>query len=63
MEFFPNAALKHVENFKRLSQGGFYNGTLFHRIDKILLYKVEIQIQDKMAPVGNNGILDIQDFR
>ena len=35
MEFFHNAAApKHVENFKRLSQGGFYNGTLFHRIDK-----------------------------
>lgn len=34
MEFFPNAAPKHVESFKKLSQGGFYNGTLFHRIDK-----------------------------
>ena len=34
MEFFPNAALKHVENFKRLSQRGFNNRTLFHRIDK-----------------------------
>ena len=34
MEFFPNAAPKHLENFKKLSQGGFYNGTLFHRIDK-----------------------------
>jgi cyclophilin family peptidyl-prolyl cis-trans isomerase len=55
MKFFPNAAPKHLENFKKLSQGGFYNGTLFHRIDKDLLYKVEIQIQDKMAPVGNNG--------
>lgn len=34
MEFFPNAASKHVDSFKILSQGGFYNGTLFHRIDK-----------------------------
>jgi dolichyl-diphosphooligosaccharide---protein glycosyltransferase len=34
MEFFPNAAPKHVESFKKLSQGGFYNETLFHRIDK-----------------------------
>jgi peptidyl-prolyl cis-trans isomerase B (cyclophilin B) len=33
MELFPNAASKHVESFKKLSQGGFYNGTL-HRIDK-----------------------------
>ena len=33
MEFFPNAVSKHVDSFKILSQGGFYNGTL-HRIDK-----------------------------
>jgi dolichyl-diphosphooligosaccharide---protein glycosyltransferase len=34
MEFFTNAPPKYVEKFKKLSQGGFYNGTLFHRIDK-----------------------------
>jgi dolichyl-diphosphooligosaccharide--protein glycosyltransferase len=34
MEFFSNAAPKHVENFKRLSQARLYNGTLLHRIDK-----------------------------
>jgi dolichyl-diphosphooligosaccharide---protein glycosyltransferase len=34
MEFFPNAAPNHVENFKKLAREGFYNGTLFHRIDK-----------------------------
>jgi dolichyl-diphosphooligosaccharide--protein glycosyltransferase len=32
VEFFPNAAPKHVDNFVNLSNEGFYNGTLFHRI-------------------------------
>ena len=30
--FFPNDAPKHVENFIKLSQSGFYDGVLFHRI-------------------------------
>jgi len=30
--FFPNDAPKHVENFLILSQTGFYDGVLFHRI-------------------------------
>ncbi|MEW6604059.1 MAG: peptidylprolyl isomerase [Thermoproteota archaeon] len=33
MEFFPNAAPNHVKNFIDLANKGFYNGTLFHRID------------------------------
>jgi dolichyl-diphosphooligosaccharide--protein glycosyltransferase len=33
IEFFPNAAPNHVENFIELANQGFYNGTLFHRID------------------------------
>ena len=32
IEFFPKAAPKHVENFMKLANEGFYNGTLFHRI-------------------------------
>jgi dolichyl-diphosphooligosaccharide--protein glycosyltransferase len=32
MEFFPNAAPNHVENFIELANGGLYDGTLFHRI-------------------------------
>ena len=30
--FFPDKAPKHVENFIKLSQSGFYNGTIFHRV-------------------------------
>ena len=32
IEFFPNEAPKHVENFKKLSKEGFYDGLAFHRI-------------------------------
>ena len=32
IEFFLNDAPKHVENFIKLSQSGFYDDTLFHRI-------------------------------
>ncbi len=34
IEFFPNAAPKHVENFKTLAKKGFYNGVKFHRVIK-----------------------------
>ncbi|MCH8314121.1 MAG: peptidylprolyl isomerase [Nitrospinae bacterium] len=32
IEFFPNEAPNHVENFIKLTESGFYDGTLFHRI-------------------------------
>ena len=32
IEFFPNVAPNHVENFVTLSENGFYEGTMFHRI-------------------------------
>jgi peptidyl-prolyl cis-trans isomerase B (cyclophilin B) len=32
IEFFPNDAPNHVKNFITLSNQGFYDGTLFHRI-------------------------------
>lgn len=32
IEFFPDVAPKHVENFKKLASTGFFDGTLFHRI-------------------------------
>ncbi|HSE43099.1 MAG TPA: peptidylprolyl isomerase [Acidobacteriota bacterium] len=33
-EFYPNAAPKHVENFKALARKGFYDGVKFHRVIK-----------------------------
>lgn len=34
VEFWPDVAPKTVENFKKLSRDGFYDGTAFHRIMK-----------------------------
>jgi dolichyl-diphosphooligosaccharide--protein glycosyltransferase len=34
IEFFPDAAPRHVSSFILLANKGFYDGTLFHRIDK-----------------------------
>ena len=35
--FWPDAAPKTVENFKKLAKSGFYDGTLFHRIIKTFM--------------------------
>jgi peptidyl-prolyl cis-trans isomerase B (cyclophilin B) len=32
VEFFPDKAPGHVENFVKLSEKGFYDGTVFHRV-------------------------------
>ena len=32
VEFFPEAAPRTVENFKKLARRGFYDGTTFHRV-------------------------------
>jgi peptidyl-prolyl cis-trans isomerase B (cyclophilin B) len=32
IEFLPEVAPNHVENFKKLARDGFYNGTRFHRV-------------------------------
>ena len=33
VEFFPDVAPKHVENFQILAEEGYYNGTTFHRVN------------------------------
>ena len=32
VEFYPDVAPHHVENFKKLAKSGFYDGTCFHRV-------------------------------
>src|SRR5436190_9554527 len=32
LELWPDVAPGHVENFKKLAQQGFYDGTCFHRV-------------------------------
>ncbi|MCX6895623.1 MAG: peptidylprolyl isomerase [Verrucomicrobia bacterium] len=34
LEFYPDVAPGHVENFKKLANKGFYDGTCFHRVIK-----------------------------
>ncbi len=34
LEFWPDVAPGHVENFKKLAREGFYDGTAFHRVIK-----------------------------
>lgn len=32
LKLFPEVAPKHVENFLKLAESGFYDGTIFHRV-------------------------------
>ncbi len=32
LRFFPDVAPKHVDNFLTLTESGFYDGTIFHRV-------------------------------
>jgi peptidyl-prolyl cis-trans isomerase B (cyclophilin B) len=34
VQFWTDAALKTIQNFKKLARSGFYDGTIFHRIVK-----------------------------
>jgi len=34
IEFWPDVAPGHVENFKKLAKKGYYDGTCFHRVIK-----------------------------
>lgn len=34
VEFYPDVAPNHVNNFKKLARSGFYDGTCFHRVIK-----------------------------
>lgn len=34
LEFWPEVAPNHVDNFKKLAKKGFYDGTCFHRVIK-----------------------------
>jgi peptidyl-prolyl cis-trans isomerase B (cyclophilin B) len=33
IEFYPDSAPKHVANFEKLANSGFYNGLTFHRVE------------------------------
>ena len=37
VEFFPDVAPMHVENFQILAEEGYYNGTTFHRVIPVFM--------------------------
>ncbi|MFD3447903.1 peptidylprolyl isomerase [Microbacteriaceae bacterium 4G12] len=46
LEFFPEAAPKTVENFRKLANEGFYNGLTFHRV-------IPMFVSQGGCPIGN----------
>lgn len=53
IEFFPDAAPRHVENFKELVRENFYDGTKFHRLVKNQSRPIAIQGGDPNTISGD----------
>ena len=53
IEFFPEAAPRHVENFKELVRENFYDGTKFHRLVKNQSRPIAIQGGDPNTISGD----------
>jgi cyclophilin family peptidyl-prolyl cis-trans isomerase len=53
IEFFPEAAPKHVENFKELVRENFYDGTKIHRLVKSQSRPIAIQGGDPNTISGD----------
>ena len=58
VEFFPNVAPRHVENFERLANKGFYNSTIFHRIVKNFVIQAGDPIKQNRTPRDKWGTGD-----
>ena len=56
IEFLPDKAPGHVENFVDLARKGFYDGTTFHRvIPGFMIQGGDPNTRDASAPRGHHG--------
>jgi peptidyl-prolyl cis-trans isomerase B (cyclophilin B) len=58
LEFWPEVAPGHVENFKKLAKQGFYDGTCFHRVIKGFMIQggdPNTKDENKKATWGTGG--------
>ncbi len=56
LEFFPDKAPGHVENFLKLTRQGTYNGTLFHRvIPNFMIQGGDPGTKDAQKPRSSHG--------
>lgn len=56
IEFLPDKAPGHVENFLKLARQGFYDGTTFHRvIPGFMIQGGDPNTRDKSAPRERHG--------
>ena len=60
VELNTEKAAATAENFKKYAEDGFYNGTIFHRVEKEFVvqgggYNENLEERDRVAPIFNES--------